>query len=320
VTELLVVVAIIAILVSLLLVALARAKDKALDLRTTATMTEFAKACDTFQLDHGRYPGPVPETALPANSPLSGMELALLELMGGIDVFHPTLARDPNGDYAAFVADEIVLANNWRVKIRCDAVGDGPIIDGKPYAPYFTPSKNDLAEVEGQVNGSTMTCPFVGSGSAYAAPIPDLVDAWGQPILYLRQGRPTGDLAGAPGSSARFTQAGILPYVQSTALGELTIDQTNGTNGSILNLAADPNATLAQLLRAPAFGAADAPQAGTPRGAVALFSAGADGIYFSVTDGPGTSGDPVIDIVTDPATNDPKALDEYDDIRVFTGG
>jgi prepilin-type N-terminal cleavage/methylation domain-containing protein len=303
VTELLVVIAIIAILVTLLLVALGGARAKAQSLRATATMTEFAKACDTFQLDHGRYPGPVPEDALPAASPVTGMELALLEMMGGVNAFHPTLAKDTSGNYANYGGTQINLANSWEIKVDLSLLGDGTLVGGKPYAPYYAPSPNELAPAAGQLN-ATME-------------IPDLIDPWGQPILYLRRARENGPMVAAPGTLARFTTAGILPYVQSTALGEFAFDQTSL---SILNQAPSFEDTLAQLLRSPAFGDANMPQAGTPRGAVAVMSAGPDGIYFSVNDGPGSSGSPVLDIVSDPATNDPKAIAEYDDIRVFTGG
>ena len=84
-TELLVVIGVIAVLAGILLAALGGVRRKAMATTTVSTMTEFSKACDTFQLEHGRYPGVIPEDVLAATDvpPISGTENALLDLMGG---------------------------------------------------------------------------------------------------------------------------------------------------------------------------------------------------------------------------------------------
>ena len=89
-TELVVVIGVIAVLAGILLAAMGGVRRKALATTTLSTMTEFSKACDAFQLEHGRYPGLIPENnlarGLPSLSPpnISGTENALLELMGGV--------------------------------------------------------------------------------------------------------------------------------------------------------------------------------------------------------------------------------------------
>ena len=141
------------------------------------------------------------------------------------------------------------------------------------------------------------------------------------PIIYLRRVRPLGNLAGIDGSTnPQFMLGATKPYINSGGLGELDRSQTNPLRGSILKLAADPSATLAQIIRHPSFGAPTEPLTGTARGAYVLISAGKDGVYFSIADGPGTLGDPVDNIVDDPDFGNPRVVEEYDDIRVFGGG
>ena len=62
-------------------------------------MQSFGKACDAFQLDHGRYPGIIPETILAANPLISGTENAILDLMGGA-------VRGDDPDYDTYSAPD----------------------------------------------------------------------------------------------------------------------------------------------------------------------------------------------------------------------
>ena len=104
-TELMVVVAIIAVLAGILLTAMGGVRRRAMSTQTESTMQEFSKACEAFQIEHNRYPGIIPEQVLaeigaPANDPppISGTENALLDLMGGARTrsqFNPT---DPDFD------------------------------------------------------------------------------------------------------------------------------------------------------------------------------------------------------------------------------
>lgn len=313
ITELLVVIGVIVLLVALLLVALNAVQNKAKTVKTQARMNQFSGACDSFQIDHGFYPGAVPEEVLAQDPQISGTENALLHLMGGVvrEEDHPL-------DYGTYAkADGWVeipfnySGGTYNIKVNTDLMGEGPTIDGKPYSPYFTPGPGELAITEGQVaNG----------GGDPLQNIPDLIDAWGQPIGYIRQVRRSGPLTPDGGNVApQFYLDPLDPYLDSEGLGEFGLNQTitsGNKDYSILRGAfTNHNKILAQIIRHPGMGADDDPFNGTPRGAYYLFSAGADGIFFSRKDGPGSSSDPVDDITTLP----PKVVEEYDDV-VYSGG
>ncbi len=311
VIEVLVVVGIIALLVGILLVALGTARQSALKGETRAVLNQFASAAQQFQLEHGRYPGVIPDRVLANDTSgadggpqISNMENALLDLMGGYRVLAPTdpVGSDAETDYLSYTGVELTFADGgsqWRLKIDLDRVGEGPVIDGKAFAPYFTPDEGILRTVPGQLNEGALA-------------LPDLVDSWGMPIVYLRQSRSTGLLfvAGeaADPYTPQFLRAGAINYIGSTALAELGIDQT-GPQGSILNL--DPVEGWANAVGHGAI-------AGQARGGFMLLSAGPDSFYFSIVDGPGSQETPTV--VADLATFQPTDMDEYDDIRIFGGG
>ena len=324
--ELLVVIAIIAVLAGILLVALKGVRERALATQTRATMQEFSKACDSFQIEHGRYPGVIPETVLAAFPEISGTENAILHMMGGYRVLSPF--DDPTGpvgveyDNYGDCNDPNIRCitfgdTDWELKVDVLRIGEGPMINGTPYAPYFTPKGDELRVAKGQrlaADDRDESCPDSGWC------LPDLLDAWGQQISYSRRSRPVGNLAGIDDSTnPQFMLGSMKPYINSGGLGELGRDQGHPTKGSILKLAQDPSATFAQIIRHPSFGAPNDPLNGTARGAYVLISTGKDGVYFSVADGPGTPGNPVEDIVTGQFGN-PQVVEEYDDIRLFGGG
>jgi hypothetical protein len=122
-------------------------------------------------------------------------------------------------------------------------------------------------------------------------------------------------------TAPQFRTGGVAPYVKSTALGELSLNQMTS---SILNTA--PDATGTQLSSGILYKAfVHASIANQARGGICLISAGPDGIYYSATDGPGSSGDPIdgggtiqFNVIT--GANAPaKIMDEFDDVRVFGG-
>jgi prepilin-type N-terminal cleavage/methylation domain-containing protein len=215
--ELLVAIGIIMVLVAILLPALGKVSNKARITSTTSTMNEFAKACDAFYAQFGYYPGIVPEEILASttNAPISGMENALLHLMGGA-------VRDDDPAYAAAAGTELAFGagtNVVRIKVAPFNIGNGPRIEGKQYESFFAPKDTQLRVSTGQV----------GEGSVQ---LPDLIDAWGQPIGYVRAGRPTGRLtritefnqpAGEP--YPQFFLEPLFPYWRSNALGDLGSNQ-----------------------------------------------------------------------------------------------
>jgi len=316
-TELMVVIGVIAVLAGMLLAAMGGVRRMAMVTTTQSTMTEFSKACDTFQLEHGRYPGAIPENviadaALSGNPPITSTENALLDLMGGYRVEGPNtgIPIDWDTDFACSPPQVIChTLGAWEIRVDKNRLGEGPQLFGKPYSPYFTPSESQVGIAQGQV-----------SSSAYQ--LPDLLDAWGQPIIFLRRARPSGWLVGLDTDwtpRPQFYMQGMLPYTTSEKLGEFGKNQLAL---SILNTAPEPEATFAQILRHPSlgdYGSIPLAQAGTARGSYILISAGPDGIYFSEQDGPGTTALPVTDIVTGEYEN-PTIVKEYDDIRIFGGG
>jgi type II secretory pathway pseudopilin PulG len=310
--ELLVVIAIIVALVGLLLVALRSAQNAASNAKTLSSMKAFANAAEQFNLEHGRYPGIVPDDVLMLSTEVSSTENALFDLMGGAQAYHPILRQKNLNLYTAFAALEGSVevtfgTSDWKIAYNPDRFGEGPVIDGKSYEPYLSVDDNVVRPARGSED------------------FPDLVDAWGQPVMYLRRVRESGPLVSDdPADRPQFLFAGLKQYIAAGAIGELGFSQTN-TNGeieySILNAAnpPTPSETLAQIIRNPAVGEPMDPLSSAARGGFVLISAGADGIYFSVTDGPGTRDMPVINIVDDADTGNPKVVEGYDDIRVFGG-
>ncbi|MHC4990643.1 MAG: hypothetical protein ACYTGC_06645 [Planctomycetota bacterium] len=321
-TELLVVIGIIVLLVGLLLVALGGVRDRAKATDTLGVMQSFRQAAEAFQLDHRAYPGVIPETVLD-NSPglISSTENALLHMMGGYRLLTPASSAQEQtefNNYNANGGEEINFGGGWRLSINLRRIGEGPIVNGKPFGAYFTPSGREFAIVEGQVEGGP-------------SPLPDLIDSWGQPILYVRRLRTIGPLAGDANGNPppQFATAGLEPYLNSTALGELGKSQVaSGGVGSVLTLgsAAQQAAMLGQAIRHPAFGPANNPLdvSANALGAVALISAGPDGVFFGRDDGPGSPGALIGGPggVSEPDFFDfgPTVFDEFDDIRVFGGG
>ncbi len=330
-TELMVVIGIIAVLAGILLTAMRGVRTKALQTQTMSTMQEFSKAADGFQMVHNRYPGVVPEGILADPSfggfpSLSGMENALLDLMGGYRLKTTMDGPQAQTEYDLFNVNGVerdLGASGWQITIDVNRIGEGPHIEGRAYAPYFTPAESQLSVADGQMR----TAVSVESCDDPAEPcLPDLLDAWGQPIIYVRRARTSGPLVGKPvDPQPQFYMDSMNPYLKSIRLGKAGKDQTDAGGGSILNVATTSliEATFAQVIRHPSLGGDDSTAAsalgGTAQGAYVLISAGPDGVYFSAKDGPGTPKSPVKDIIDDP-DYEATIVRQYNDIRVFGGG
>jgi prepilin-type N-terminal cleavage/methylation domain-containing protein len=317
-TEMLVVIGIIALLIGILLPALSRVQERARKTQTENLMQEFQKACEVFQQQFGFYPGIVPEAILAADPKISGTENAILHLCGGaIPQDDPAYNAAPYNSWTEIVFNGGATYGTFAIRVNPAKVGEGPRVRGVQYKSFFSPKSDDLLAAPGQYGGANADDPF--ADDPYR--LPDLLDSWGTPILYMRQMRPQGStlVAGAlPADSMAdciFAYQPLQPYLVSSGLGELGQDQAN----SVLRAAtlAQQNATLAQIIRNPAYGQASQPLTSSPRGAIVILSAGKDGIFFGRNDGPGSQTSPVVNIVTLPAG--PYAVNEYDDIRVFGG-
>ena len=342
--EIMVVIGIIALLIGILLPALSKVQERAKVTQTMGLMQEFAKACDAFQQEFGRYPGLVPEEILANDPQISGTENALLELMGGgvrkNDVDKSLYTNTTSGfggtDWIelTFATGNAAPNDKFYVKVNIGKMGEGPRINGKQYPPFFAPKAAELRPVEGQMFGKTRT-----KGESAAGKMPDIVDSWGNPIIFLRAARNVGPLAGSEDDRAQFlvlsTDGKIYgamdPYMGSDGLGDMSLPQTNFAEDkppdTIYSYALFENASdvltkkklFAQFLRHPGFGDPKTPLSGTARGKYLLISSGKDGIYFNRTDGLGNKQIPVTSdkILSKEGLT---SLDNWDDIRVFGGG
>jgi prepilin-type N-terminal cleavage/methylation domain-containing protein len=337
-TELLIVIALIVLLVTLLLTALSTVQARARSTTTLSTMQAFANACDTFQQEHGFYPGIVPERILQydaqKNGPiplLSSTENALLHLMGGAVRREDFTQNEWDNNFptsAGWVqlAAEDTNGNDYFIKVNPRQIGQGPIIGGKPYPPYYTPSEREIGFAEGQEVRQQITDEDLD--------IPDLLDAWGQPILFVQQMRPRGDRIAineydGPGESttAQFYLSGMNSYTDATRLGRLAMNQvfdgstapdgsilTGGNSGEITGLMRANN--FARIIAHPALSDDSGPTIiGDTRGAYVLIAAGPDGVYFSAEDGAGEPANPVSNLLSE----SPNIIEEYDDVVVFGG-
>ena len=344
--EIMVVIGIIALLVGILLPALSKVQERARMTQTLGLMQEFSKACDAFQQEFGRYPGLVPEEILANDPQISGTENAMLELMGGgvrkNDV-DKTLYTDTTTGYGAsgwmeltFKTENAAPNDKFYVKINIGKIGDGPRINGKQYPPFFAPKAAELVPVAGQMhseNGQRTAGELPAIVSAGG--MPDLIDAWGNPIIFIRAARNVGPLAGCEDDRAQFLviddgksiYGSMDPYLGSTSLGEMSLPQTKvGAGDSIMYSlfedgtdATQKKKLFAQFLRHSGFGDPATPLSGTARGKYVLISSGKDGVFFSRTDGLGNKTTPVT-AATILSKEGLSGLDNWDEIRLFGGG
>ncbi len=346
--ELLVVISIIAVLAGILLVALSGAAESANKSKTSATLQSFSAACDAFAMEHGSYPSIVPPRVLGDGTNLTSTQSALLHLMGGYRVRTSDDASDSSSyeSYEEFKLNarkpvEISLADPsspgrmWEVIIDLTRVSEGPVINGKPYPPYFSPKTNEM------INRWSDTSNPNGTDAAEQGfnALPDLQDSWGNPIVFLQQVRKSGPLvdeSGPSGSSemGQFSPSGLGLYFQAKALGEDRQRQMQTSlsgNGAIVGsrLAGDngdgndveQRRWLTVLVAHPAFydppdGDSVAWQYGTARGSYVLLSAGPDGVFLSHQDGPLT---PAGGYESGWEDISPEDIEKFDDVVIYGG-
>jgi prepilin-type N-terminal cleavage/methylation domain-containing protein len=350
--ELLVVISIIAVLAGILLVALSSATESATRSRTNATMSSFSAACDAFAMEHGRYPGVVPMRVLGDGSKLTSTQNAMLHLMGGCRV----RTSDDNDDSPSAQAYEAYLTNAnqpviielpdpnnnariWQIAVDLSRISEGPVVNGKPYPPYFSPKSSELVSRWNMAsNPNAADAKEQGFNE-----LPDVYDSWGNPIAYLQQQRKSGPLVektvigpGGQAESGQFTISGLKLYFEAQALGEKRIRQRQAelANAAIIgsrmtgpaHSIADETEPgdeqrrwLTAIVAHPAFydGSND-PYFGTARSKYVLWSPGPDGVFLSHQDGPlsNTGG---FDS-NGHQSAEPEDIEEFDDIVVYGGG
>ena len=224
---------------------------------------------------------------------------------------------------------------DFRLKVVKTRIGEGPYRNGKQFSAFLAPRAKEFGEALGQLDPGTGLPETDFSGA-----LPELIDAWGCPIAFIKQQRGIGPLVPKPPGDpdGRFERDGLRAYVESTSLGEMGLNQKDSVQLGALNTQAVVNGTvggsaardltLGQLIRHPGLGVhlttatndAERVYSGSPKGKYFVFSAGPDGIFFSRRELGLANTNTATDIVSNAANPDgPRVLEKFDDILVSGG-
>ncbi len=322
--EILVVIAIIAVLAGILLAALSGVQKAAKKTKTTSLMQSFGRACDEFALDHGRYPGILPDSVIDGTT-ITSTQNALLELMGGARVKSPQSTSTVVQEFDDFASNTSIptftITSGWELAFNPARFGEGPWINGKITDPYFSPKSSDLEWTEYDSNNP-------GTFS-----FPALVDSWNTPIVYLRGVRKSGPIIalGSNNPLPQYDLPGLSNFVQSALNANSSLlSETMQTDEERL-------AWLTLLLAHPTFWEIDPddPQAptfssgtawGTTRGRYMLLSAGPDTVFLEVANEQVHNNQEInitnpFSSLINPTTGDitPATMDSFDDVVVHGG-
>lgn len=269
--ELMVVLLILSLVLAILLPAIGGARTAAKKAATMTVMKDLSTAAGSFKLEKGINPGYFSAaqmgSAQNATRGFSTMKNIMLDLAGGVTT-QP--ASPGNGVY-----DSVGPVPTGTITVDVTQIGAA---SGKSKA-YFQP------------RGDTFVA-FNGAGQQVAtaenAAIPDVVDAWGNPILaWVQDDRPAAVFSALDSTtSAKFywnTNAGFL---KATSLGKSAKTQrftTANDPGSLIGEGAPFKfESLAGLLGNPAFPVLNSNPL-TPsqaRGTIIFHSAGPDGTFL----------------------------------------
>lgn len=231
--ELMVTIAIIAMLVGLLIPALGAAMKAAKKMTTTAQLDSIGKANEAYKIAFLNYAGPIGENywqddpvspSGPLNfDNLTANENLVLGLLGRVRA-EVTGFSDPNYDYSPIPGTDDYpyggVDPGETLYVDNDNIGSGPysILADKTYGAFYSPKKHELAEAGGTSGGST-GAPALGPNG-----IPEFVDrSYGQPILYFnaRQGwsRAAGEYYGEDvGGIGAVSLSSNYGYIRTTQL------------------------------------------------------------------------------------------------------
>ena len=224
----------------------------------------------------------------------------------------------------------------YQVVVRTPRIGEGPWINGQEYPPYLSPKESELLEKWVWGYGSNQD-PDGADAQAVTAgftALPDIADAWGQPIIIFRRERDSGPiLPDSNGNLPQFRLNGIDRYLGATNLGERQERQLcrsgEPARGSRIGdqcEALEREYWLYLVLSHPAMrwdygNQSDPDYLGTGRAGYVMISPGADGIFFARNDGPrdDTTGVPIPPTEFPATSNDHDRLKEFDDVVMYGG-
>ncbi len=285
--EILVELAIIAILAGILLAALGSVQEAAKKTQTNSLMQSFARACDEFSMDYDRFPGLLPESVLGQTGvtyqQFTPTQNSLLALMGGARVKNSKSTPTVVTEYNDFGGVEMLSATGvtdpvtgvrWWLKFDDSRFGEGPWISGIIHAPFFSPKSKDLRYKP------------LDSANLDSYELPTLVDSWDTPIIFLRALRDSGPIIDDPANSSKpqFELPNIDPFFDGALNKSSSVLSTDTATGQTTE---DRLAWLTLLLVHPTFwedqGFSNGTAWGAVRGRFVLISAGSDTVYLEAT-------------------------------------
>lgn len=290
--ELLVVLTIITIVIGVLIPSLRAARSSARTVATQAIIKDLSSASQRFKIDNKRNPGYFSPVEMGAgtnqSAGFSQMQNLLLDLAGGVTSSNgPGILRDVGPGATTVVNVDLGLIG------ATNNAPSNPVNLGST-GGYFSPDKRNLELIAGREStGDNLR-------------MPDMIDAFGQPILAWSADTRKGTRFAAENSdgedAARFYWASNATYLSSDALGRdakrqrddgdentgsLIGSDTGGSGlGRFVITGGGANGALAVLLANPAFlnTTTVPPTPGEPRGTLVFHSGGRDGVYLNNLD------------------------------------
>ena len=174
--EILVVIAIIAVLMGVLIAAMSGVTNASKATKTKAQMNALVGCMESYRLQHRKLPGPIPELVLAYHNHevshgsggmmISSTENILLGLMGGYRI------QDVKDVEGQGLYDDLLESEGWyelqidapndqtfTIKPNPSQIGNGPVVDGKMYDPIssgleigFNETSKQYGYQEGNVN------------------------------------------------------------------------------------------------------------------------------------------------------------------------
>jgi len=251
--EMLLVIAVIALLIAILMPALAGARDTAMRVRTQSMMADMTNAAQRFGNDNaGRNPGYFSESQMGHEDNIdigmSAMENAMLELGGSAAILGRMDDPDvPNADIDKGIIE--ISPSDDPTKVMPVVVNINLIgAEGAYFTPdpgFWRAQVHDGSALAGQAGSP------VNEGQEF---MPDLVDAWGNPLLvWSRDPAARGSIQMTGDADEVYTQFARISSNDGGAMGDVT-----GPAWFYL-------ASNAAFLEAPSFSDAGINMSGDPR-------------------------------------------------------